>query len=134
MRRGEGITIAHVISPVNIRNRINTRLKPVLLCLRRSGLAAMPAAKRSAGVAPEVNLRNPSRTISQSTFSLKSRTDVTRILKHWYQRPHKQCTHYCLMSSNFFLNFFLFSCINGCEVLKSRYFNSLNGKYNFITK
>ena len=42
--------------------------------VEENSLAAMLATKRSAGVAPEVNLR----------------TDVTRSLKQGYQGPHKK--------------------------------------------
>ena len=59
----------------------------------QSGLAAMLAVKRSAGVAPEVNLRNSAQArkhASESTLALKPRADVTRSPKQGYQWPHKK--------------------------------------------
>ena len=47
-------------------------------------------AKRSAGVAPEVSLRNPLHTGEGSTLALKHRADVTRSPKQGYQWPHKK--------------------------------------------
>ena len=48
-----------------------------------------------AGVAPEVNLRNPLSTgegiqARESTLALKPRADVTRSPKQGYQWPHKK--------------------------------------------
>ena len=59
----------------------------------QSGLAAMLAVKRSAGVAPEVNLRNSAqarKNASESTLALKPRADVTRSPKQGYQWPNKK--------------------------------------------
>ena len=59
----------------------------------QSGLAAMLAVKRSAGVAPEVNLRNSAQArkhASESTLALKPRADVTISPKQGYQWPHKK--------------------------------------------
>ena len=56
-------------------------------------MAAMLATKRSAGVASEMNLRNPLHTgddackLDISTLALKYRADVTRSPK---QGPHKK--------------------------------------------
>ena len=49
--------------------------------------------KRSAGVAPEVNLRNIAQArkhASESTLALKPRADITRSPKQGYQWPHKK--------------------------------------------
>ena len=56
----------------------------------QKGSAAMLAAKRFAGVPPEVNLRNPlhagNKAASKgSTLALKPRADVTRIPERVYQ-------------------------------------------------
>ena len=62
----------------------------------QSGSAAMLAVKRSAGVTPEVNLRNSMQArkhASESTLALKPRADVTRSPKQGYQWPHKK--HMC---------------------------------------
>ena len=60
------------------------------------GSVAMLAAKRSAGVAPEVNLSKctmhmplPSVNKAEPTLALKPRGDVTKSLKHGHQCPHK---------------------------------------------
>ena len=49
--------------------------------------------RRSAGVAPEVNLRNSTQArkyASESTLALKPRADITRSPKQGYQWPHKK--------------------------------------------
>ena len=53
------------------------------------------ATKRSAGVAPEVNLRNPFRTVDEAhkqgnALALKPTGDVTRSPKQGYQWPTKR--------------------------------------------
>ena len=56
-------------------------------------LSCHTAGKRSAGVAPEVNLRNSAQArkhASESTLDLKPRADVTRSPKQGYQWPHKK--------------------------------------------
>ena len=57
----------------------------------------MQAAKRSAGVAPEVNLRErvtctplPNANKTEPTLALKPKGDVTRSPKQGYQWPHKK--------------------------------------------
>ena len=57
----------------------------------------MLAAKKTAGVAPEVNLREctshtplPSVNKAEPTVALKPRGDVTRSPKQGYQWPHKK--------------------------------------------
>ena len=57
----------------------------------------MLAIKRSAGVAPEVNLREhvthmppPSANKAEPTLALKPRGDVTKSPKQGYQWPHKK--------------------------------------------
>ena len=55
----------------------------------------MLAAKRSAGVVPEVNLRNPLYAddevqIKEIHPALKLRADVTRSLRYGYQWLHKK--------------------------------------------
>ena len=56
--------------------------------------AAMLAAKRSAGVAPEVNLRHPlcagEEAHKRRIHPLKLRAEVIRSLKQGYQWPHKK--------------------------------------------
>ena len=62
----------------------------------------MQAAKRLAGVAPEVNLRIPLHTddeVRGPTLALKPMSDIMRCPKQGYQWPHKKG----LMSSKFFL-------------------------------
>ena len=59
----------------------------------QSGSAAMLTVKRSAGLAPEVNLRNSMQArkhASEFTLALKPRADVTRSPKQGYQWPHKK--------------------------------------------
>ena len=59
----------------------------------QSGLAAILAVKRSAGVTPEVNLRNSTQArkhASESTLTLKPRADITRSPKQGYQWSHKK--------------------------------------------
>ena len=59
----------------------------------QSGSAAMLAIKRSAGVTPEVNLRNSTQArkhASESTLALEPRADVTRSPKQGYHWPHKK--------------------------------------------
>ena len=62
-----------------------------------TGLAEMPAAKRSACVAPEVDLgectlHSPMRKANkvEPTLALKTRGDVTRNPKQGYQWPPKR--------------------------------------------
>ena len=50
----------------------------------------MLAAKRSAGVAPEVNLRNSLHISEESTLVLKLRAEATRSPKQGYHWPHKK--------------------------------------------
>ena len=51
----------------------------------------MLAVKRSAGIAPEVNLGNQLHTGEEaSTLTLKAKADITRSPKQEYQRPHKK--------------------------------------------
>ena len=57
--------------------------------------AAILATKRSAGVAPEVNLRNPLRARDKSRKlgihpGFETRKDITRLPKQGYQWPHKK--------------------------------------------
>ena len=60
----------------------------------RDGSAAMLAAKRSAGVTPEVNLREhvtcmPLPSVNKAAhFGFEARWDVTRSPKQAYQWPH----------------------------------------------
>ena len=60
--------------------------------------------KRSAGVAPNVNLRNSvlarKHLSERSTLALKPRADVTRSPKHGHQCPHKK--DICLPNLFFF--------------------------------
>ena len=55
---------------------------------------AMLTSIQSAGVSPEVNLRNSTqtrkRTSEKFTLALKPRADVTRSPKQGYQWPHKK--------------------------------------------
>ena len=56
---------------------------------------AMLATKRSAGVAPEVNLREcitctPPPSANKAALALKPRGEVTRSPKQGYQWPHKK--------------------------------------------
>ena len=60
--------------------------------------AAMPAAKRSTSVTPELKLRNPlytgNKACKQEIYpDLKSRGELSRISKQWFQWHHKneQC-------------------------------------------
>ena len=63
----------------------------------------MLATKKSAGVAPEVNLWGihwmQVRNMQGATLALENREDITRRSKQVYQWPHKKG----LMSSKFFL-------------------------------
>ena len=58
------------------------------------GLAAMLTSMQSAGVAPEVNLRNSAQAkkhaSEKSTLALKPRADVTRNPKQGYQWPPRK--------------------------------------------
>ena len=64
--------------------------------VKEIGSAAMLAAKRSAGVTPEVNLREdvthvPPSCVNKAAHStLKPRGDITRSPKQGYQWPHKK--------------------------------------------
>ena len=55
----------------------------------QKGLATMLAAKRAAGVTPEVNLGNPLHWVRKyasegSTLALKTRTDITKSKKQGF--------------------------------------------------
>ena len=70
-------------------------LKPAHRYMEENGSAAMLAAKRLVGVAPEVNLREHVAHIPLSNMNKASRSglkprDVTRSTKRWYQWPHKK--------------------------------------------
>ena len=56
----------------------------------QTGSAAMLATKRSAGVTPEVNLRNPLHATERATLALKPRTGVAGSPKEGYQWQHKK--------------------------------------------
>ena len=66
---------------------------PARRCMKEIGSVTMLATKRSAGVAPEVNLRECVTLhlcqvrIRLPTLTLKPRRDVTRSPKHGYQWP-----------------------------------------------
>ena len=69
---------------------------PGHMYVEKIGLAAMLATKRSAGVTPEVNLREcvtcmpaPS-ALRLPTLALKPRTVVTNSPKQGHQWPHKR--------------------------------------------
>ena len=51
--------------------------------------------KNSAGVAPEVNMRNPLLEATVATVAWKSKTDVTRIQKKGIQRTLKKDLYKC---------------------------------------
>ena len=70
---------------------------PACRYMEDNSLAAMLASKRSAGVAPEVNLREcishiclHQVQIRLPTLVLKPRGDVSRSPKQGYQWPHKK--------------------------------------------
>ena len=60
----------------------------------QKGSAAMLTTIQSAGVAPEVNLRNPlcagDKACKRFTLALKPRGDITRSPKQGYQWPNKK--------------------------------------------
>ena len=66
--------------------------------MEENGSAGMLVAKRLAGVAPEVNLRecvadicaSTKHKYGQPTLKLKLRRDATRSSKQGYQLPHKR--------------------------------------------
>ena len=64
---------------------------------QKRGVIAMLYIKRSAGVAPEVNLRNPLHAGQEAhtwghldIYALKPRADIARNSKQGYQWPQKQ--------------------------------------------
>ena len=66
----------------------------VCRCVDQKGLAAMLTSIQSAGVTPEVNLRNSTQTrkcaSKKSTLALKPTADVTTSPKQGYQWPHEK--------------------------------------------
>ena len=69
---------------------------PARRYVEENGLAAMLATKRSAGVAPEVNIMKcitdiPLPSVNKAAHpGFEPRGDVTRSLKQGYQWPHKK--------------------------------------------
>ena len=84
----------------------------------RDGSAAMLAAKRLAGVAPEVNLREciclHQARIRLPTLALKPRGNVTRSPKQGYQWPHKKesCPPKIFFKKNLQLKFYGSTFVN----------------------
>ena len=67
---------------------------PACRYVEEIGLAVILAAKRSAGVTPEVNFIDlvtptPPPSINKAALALKPRGDITRSPKQGYQWPHK---------------------------------------------
>ena len=95
-----GVAQAHMCYPLHIefttiRARTANKCQYNLTLQWFLYLVAMLAIKRSAGVTPEVNVRNPlstddKHTSEGSTLTLKPRADVIRSPKQNYQLPHKK--------------------------------------------